>query len=631
MIKKYLTFGAMGLMLATSLPVSGYAQSNAMSWSVDRTAKFAATLRVKRANGKDRFVAWCDRSQKGIININILGNLSSIRKDGGARVLVEGSKLSVEKSGHVQTRSNERNIYMQTSGNEKFWVTMASSNKVRFFVGGNRVSVVRNVAANKVKRFIKICSNQNVFAKFENKLNRQTAAPKPQQPAPQQPKKKDDDFSVAEGIALGILGIGAAIIGNEIAKDIFDDKQPQQPQQPARQPQQPAPNSNIQRTWGVGGSYDTIAASDCNGDCEEDKALLIACRGDGLPAMVDALGLGFENGRSGAEDDIYISVGQQVFSYTATINGPGLVGYWPSFFINPNDPIIEALQAGSSARMSVGNTVTDFGLRGSRSALNIFKAHCGWNNVPVGTQFADGFPVTPDQPPANDAHWFASEYNEGNTGKSYSSLTFGFPETDEIGFSASCEVGSRNQPIPVDVTLDFGSLRAGASVTTYIQASNQTYQFRGTVFQTSSEWAGVRMYIPANDPVWQAMRDEPQNITYGMYGGSQNTASSLGSADAVTQFKNGCERTYGQGSQNPPNSIQQRYNCNDRSVLSVAINDANGLSIANVYQGNGTEYALIKVPTQYGDKYSNGEATLTVNGLRIRFNTSNSSLFCQAN
>lgn len=627
MMKKYFTFGAMGLMLATSLPLPGSAQSN-LSWSVDRSAKFAATLRVTRPNGKQRFVAWCGRDQRGIINVNILGNLSTIPNDGGVRVVAEGDKRTVKHAGHVQTLSNERNIFMQTGGQENFWVTMATSNRVRFLVGGNRISVLRDIDANKVKRFIKICSNQQTYAKFEQKVSRQIAAPQPQQPAPQQPKKKDDDFSVAEGIALGILGIGAAIIGNEIAKDIFDDKQPQQP---ARQPQQPAPNSNIQRTWGVGGSYDTITASDCNGDCEEDKALLIACRGDGLPAMVDALGLGFENGRSGAEDDIYISVGQQVFSYTATINGPGLVGYWPSFFINPNDPIIEALQAGSSARMSVGNTVTDFGLRGSRSALNIFKAHCGWNNVPVGTQFADGFPVTPDQPPANDAHWFASEYNDSNTGKSFSSLTFGLPETDAIGFSASCEVGSRNQPIPVDVTLDFGSLRAGASVTTYIQASNQTFQFRGAVFQESSEWAGVRMYIPANDPVWQAMRDEPQNVTYGMYGGSQNTASALGSADAVTQFKNGCERTYGQGSQNPPNSIQQRYNCNDRSVLSVTINDTNGLSIANVYRDNGTEFALIKVPTQLGDKYSNGEATLTVNGQRIRFNTNNTSLFCQAN
>ncbi|MFK8032622.1 MAG: hypothetical protein AB8B94_00640 [Hyphomicrobiales bacterium] len=627
MIKKYLTFGVMGLMFATSLPLPVAAQSN-LSWSVDRSAKFAATLRVTRPNGKPRFVAWCGRNQKGIININILGNLSTIPNDGGVRVVAEGDKQTVKHSGHVQTLSNERNIFMQTNGKEKFWVTMASSNRVRFLVGGNRISVLRDIEVKKVKRFIKICSNQNTYAEFERKVNRQIAGPKPQQPAPQQPAKKDDDFSVAEGIALGILGIGAAIIGNEIAKDIFDDKQ--QPQQPARQPQQPAPNNNIQRTWGVGGSYDTITASDCNADCEEDKALLIACRGDGLPAIVDALGLGFENGRSGANETVYISVGQQVFSYAATINGPGLVGYWPSFFINPNDPIIEALQAGSSARMSIGNTVTDFGLRGSRSALNIFKAHCGWNNVPLGTEFADGYPVTPAQQPVNDAHWFASQYTENTSGKTFSTLSFGIPETDALGFYASCEVGGGNQSVRVDMQLDYGNLRVGSPVTSYVQASGQTFQYRGSVFQESSEWAGITMNIDSNDPVWRAMQDEPQNISYGMYGGGQNTTSSHDAATALGQFINNCQRFNGPSGPAQP-SYGQQFSCNDRSNLTISFNEASGVSFANVRMQNGSEFALVKVPTPRGDKYSNGDATLNVNGQRVRLSTNNTTLFCQGN
>lgn len=629
MIKKYLTFGAMGLIFATSVPLPGYAQSNPLSWSVDRSAKFAAVLRAKRPNGKDRFVAWCDRSQKGIININVLGNLSSVPRDSTVRVSIEGDKRTVQNTGQVQTLSNERNIYMQTSGSQRLWVTMASSQKIRFFIGGNRVSVLRNVDDQKIKRFVKICSNRSTFAEFQTKVNKQIAGPKPQQPAQPQAKKKDDDFSVAEGIALGILGIGAAIIGNEIAKELSDNKS-SKPQQPASQPQQPATPTYEQRVWGVGGSYDTIVATDCSGDCEEDKSVMFACRGDGLPALVDVFALGLESGSSGATEPVYISVGQQVFAYNATINGPGLVGYWPSFFVNPNDPVIEALQSGSVARVSIGNATTDIGLKGSRSALNIFKAHCGWNNVPVGTQFADGFPVAPDQPPANDAFWFASQHTDNDTGRPYATLSFGIPETDALGFYASCEIGAGNQSVPLDMQLDYGTLRAGAPVTGYIQASNQTFQFRGNVFEESSEWAGIRVYVDADDPVWQAMQDEPQTITYGLYGGGQNSTSSQSAAGAVSQFVNSCERrSSGSNGQNSQPSVGQQYTCNDRSRLLLSFTDTNGVSIANVRLESGAEITLIKVPTQLGTKYSNGDATLNVNGQRVRFSTNNRTLFCQ--
>lgn len=632
MIKKYLTFGAIGLMFATSLPMPSYAQSNPLSWSVDRSAKFSAVLRAKRPNGKDRFVAWCDRSQRGFININILGNLSSVPSDKTVRVSVEGDKRTVQATGQVQTLSNERNIYLQTKGSQRFWVTLASSQRIRFFVEGSRISVLRNLDTQKITRFIKICSNQSTFAEFKTKVNKQVAVAKPQQPAqPAKPpaKKKDNDISVAEGVALGILGIGAAIIGNEIAKEIFDDKS-QKPQQPARQPQQPAAPTYQQRVWGVSGSYESIAATDCSGDCEEDKSILFACRGDGLPASVDVLALGGENGRTGATEPVYITVGQQVFAYNATINGPGLVGYWPSFFVNPNDPLIEALQSGSVARVSIGNTNTDIGLRGSRSALNIFKAHCGWNNVPVGTQFSDGFPVTPDQPSGNDASWFTSQYTDNDTGRPYSTLSFGIPETDALGFYASCEIGAGNQSIPIDMQLDYGTLRSGAPVTGYIQASNQTFQLPGNVFQESSEWAGIRVYVDANDPVWEAMQDEPQTITYGLYGGGQNATPSQSAARAVSEFANSCQqRSFGPTTQNPQQNFGQQYTCNDRSRLTLSIIDTNGVSIANVRLEGGAEMSLIKVPTQLGTKYSNGNATLNVNGQRVRFSTNNKTLFCQ--
>ena len=80
---------------------------------------------------------------------------------------------------------------------------------------------------------------------------------------------------------------------------------------------------------------------------------------------------------------VFIEVEGQAFERDATTIYFGQIGYLPSFELTPNDPMIEALQAGRNVDVTFGSARVRISLRGSRGAFDIFKANCGWNRLPV--------------------------------------------------------------------------------------------------------------------------------------------------------------------------------------------------------------------------------------------------------
>lgn len=382
------------------------------------------------------------------------------------------------------------------------------------------------------------------------------------------------------------------------------------------------------RVWSAFGSNDAVTVADCRDDCEEDIGILFMCQGYGFPAVVDIPWVSIENGTPGARMPLNIVVDGQRFSYEATLGNYGLVGHVPSIFINPNDPIVEALQAGNIARVEFAGAVADIGLRGSRAALDVFKAQCDWNNVPFDAQFIDG-------QPDDGASWFQSFYQEVNTGRMVSALTFGIPETDAIGFSATCRADGG---IETDLLVDFGSRLAGTSVQAFIDVDGQAFGYQGNVFISSSEWAGVSIQMNPRDPIWQRMQNAPE-IGYGIVGERRFVASARGAANAISQFLAACQpgdAPVAPTQQQTP--VQQNvagapvnYRCDDGSTMSVSISTVGAASVATVVRNDGGQFALIKVPTSVGEKYSNGEATLNKGGTTAQLTASGVSAFCQAN
>lgn len=413
-------------------------------------------------------------------------------------------------------------------------------------------------------------------------------------------------------------------------------------QQPQRQPQReprPEPAPTPDRVWAVHNSYENITATDCSEDCEEDIGIIFMCQGASQPALVSVPWAAIERGQPGSQRDLTIVVDGQASSYVATLGEYGLVGHIPSFTIHPNDPLIGALQAGNRAEIIFEGGTTTIGLRGSRNALDIFKAHCSWNEVAQ----------LPPQQPEPQPFWFVSQFADFNTGRQTTQLTFGLPETDAIGFNASCVAGSNNAMIPVDIIADFGNQPAFAQVPVYIQTASYTSQYQGQVFVDSSEWAGIRTSIPRADPIWSSLQAASGQVIFGMGGGQPSLASSAGAAQAVGQFLAACSAPgAGQpgvqqpGMQRP--GVQQpgmqqpgqpqtggtfSFQCDDGSALAVNLTGVGDVSVAKLTH-QGAVYDLIEVPGAVGKKYSNGSATLNIAGPVAQFTAPSVVLFCQA-
>ncbi len=135
--------------------------------------------------------------------------------------------------------------------------------------------------------------------------------------------------------------------------------------------------------WVATGLYEDIVAVDCR-DCEEELGIIIACKGNGKPAEVTVNAAASQSGQDGAEAPVTFTIDGEAFTRTARTVEFGLIGFTPVFSLPPDDPIVAALQGGARAFVTFNGERAKLGLKGSREALDIFKAHCGW--TPAGFQ-----------------------------------------------------------------------------------------------------------------------------------------------------------------------------------------------------------------------------------------------------
>ncbi len=406
--------------------------------------------------------------------------------------------------------------------------------------------------------------------------------------------------------------------------------------------------NNPRRVWAAHGQGSEITVTDCRDNCEEDIGIIFMCQGEGLPARVDVPWVALENAQEGEQKPLAVVVDGRRFDYMATLGGPGLVGHVPSFTIAPNDPLIDALQGGHVAQVQFDGSGVNIGLRGSRQALDIFKAHCGWNGAAAAGAGDGQAPAPADQP-----LWYASSFTDEN-GQLVQSLTFGVPETDGTLFNARCTPDG-GDPI-VELHVDLGSYGNDQVAPVTVQTSRGTFRYDGTAFiSPGGENAGVRLRLPLSDPVWQAMQGERGQVLFGVAGAQQWHTSAVGAFGAFGQFLNACQTASAaqpemQPPQQPavqqpvapqpqqPEAVQpqqpaavagsQSFTCDDSSALTLSIVPAGQATVANVVLSDGTQVALISVPSTVGTKYTNGTATLVVNGNSAQWVSGGAPKFC---
>lgn len=132
------------------------------------------------------------------------------------------------------------------------------------------------------------------------------------------------------------------------------------------------------RRWSASGTFEEVVATDCE-ECGDDIGMMIRCQGANRPAEVTVHWAAGDEGVEGASAPISVTVDGRQYTYSALTRYYGQIGYTPEFQLAPGDPLIPALQAGRSASIGFAGGQTEVSLAGSRQALDIFKAHCGWN------------------------------------------------------------------------------------------------------------------------------------------------------------------------------------------------------------------------------------------------------------
>ncbi len=129
------------------------------------------------------------------------------------------------------------------------------------------------------------------------------------------------------------------------------------------------------RVWSVTTTAGSVTATDCT-DCGDDIGILIDCNHTGERARAQVLWASRKYGELGKVLPIRLNVNRKKFVYEASTILLGQVGYVPEFNLTLDDPLIEALSAGSVADVRFSGGRTRLALKGSRNALTSFVQKC---------------------------------------------------------------------------------------------------------------------------------------------------------------------------------------------------------------------------------------------------------------
>lgn len=349
------------------------------------------------------------------------------------------------------------------------------------------------------------------------------------------------------------------------------------------------------RSWSTSGGGEKIMLTDCR-DCGDDIGMMVVCRGAEQPAMVSVHWAAVATGQEDAALPIVLNIDGQSFKRQAVTHYFGQIGYTPEFELDRNDSLIAALQSGRYLKVSFGDQTTELALQGSHDAFEIFKTHCGWS---------------PTTPPISDAKWFVQTYSSEDSGQPKTFLIFGTPETDAIAFSASCEKGQRGPALMADLLIDFGNIAPSQPIDVNLQGPSLSATYAGKVFKDSSEYAGVRLAIGIDDPLWQVF-SKPGELVLQAENLVPVTIPLQGAESPVQDFLKTCRAYFAafDAAATPEQDSVYRYDCEDGSRLQARYDNSRSYSVAHVSHAGQAEVALIQVISGSGAKYSNGDLTL---------------------
>lgn len=314
------------------------------------------------------------------------------------------------------------------------------------------------------------------------------------------------------------------------------------------------PAAAAQRQWLTTGVDNHVVASDC-WNCGDGASIMISCQGAGQPALVEVPALAAESRRNQRDLAVTIDVGAARYSYVARQEYWGQIGYVPLFTIAPGDPLMGALQSGQSARIHLQGAYANITLYGSRMALTIFKAHCGWGRPAAANSGESGPPVPafiedlfakaglakmPSSPTAGQDTpvWTVDHYYDDKAGGTRYTLDFGVPGTDLSLLSTNCVAGD-TAAIPFYLSVKFGKGTDGSRIGVRFDLSGQWFHYRGMANSTGQEWNGVRVDMQSSDPLWRAL-PRASRLVVGAVGYKPISLSMAGARASIATYEQAC-------------------------------------------------------------------------------------------
>ncbi len=152
--------------------------------------------------------------------------------------------------------------------------------------------------------------------------------------------------------------------------------------------------------------------------------------------------------------------------------------------------------------------------------------------------------------PASAQSGFAWQYDrqlDADPLQSRLVLSYGVPETDNVQFTAQCQIGAGGTYVTFDIGAVIGDLPAGQTVQVEFTGTGFHEVITGTIVRPQDEGiTGVEFAVETNDGIWQAIRGLSE-IYYNVVGYTALSLGLHGSSAPTAQFISDCQTMPGPG------------------------------------------------------------------------------------
>jgi uncharacterized protein YecT (DUF1311 family) len=126
-----------------------------------------------------------------------------------------------------------------------------------------------------------------------------------------------------------------------------------------------------------------VIVTDC-ANCGDDVGMLIECKG--TTARIEVPWAAIKDGIEGAAAPVTFTIQSKSYTYPAKTLRFDAIGYVPAFNINPDDPLLAAMQRSSSqAEVRFGDSRATISLLNAQFAIVTFVSNCwGQGNAQAG-------------------------------------------------------------------------------------------------------------------------------------------------------------------------------------------------------------------------------------------------------